>query len=936
MSIFTKNAARQLVSVIIIVAITTSGYTVCLASLGEEGKTQRTYYTPERIATIKPSLSRANSHLVNGYEYLWNLVTPQTLPRASRISDDTAPSDWLPISGQPWKVTDGVYVYPTNDFQAYYESGIDEHGIFQPQLADRSLLVNTLYPEKGPTWGVDDGFGWKKGKETLTFVAFYNHRHIWYQIRDILNDLSDAYISTGDIRYARGGLILLNRVADIYPSLDLSVYNKEIFRNSHGGTGKGKAIGSEWEPALTSNFLLAYDAFFPAFAENDAELLAFLSAKAEKYGLGALNSSADIRKNIEDNLLRQVLPAVKAGHLQGNFGTHQRALAISAVVLDEPNGYTAEALTYLFQTGDGDVLRVLVDIIDTDGYGNEASPSYNSIHRRALADVVEVLQGYSRYTGADLSLNPKYIKMQKAGDALINLDMYVPSIGDSGGSGKPVTIKPSMPESVNLPGYGFTALRDGEKNNDGDARRTLWMYYGRNYVPHAHRDTLNIGIYAFGLDLSPDLGYPELARAGLPSRVNWTATTLSHNTVLVDKTPQRDQWVAIPKHYDDTEMVKVIDVEAPKAYPATELYRRTTIMIKADDVNSYMVDFFRVKGGSNHHFSFHGAEGSVSVSGLQLVPQAKGTYLSERIEYADVKADNRSGFNYLFNVERDKNPATQFSVDWDILDTWKVAPADSDPHLRLTMLGEYDEVALADGKNPRRDYLEYRYLIVRKTGRKLDSVFTSVIEPYNKAPFVEQISQVSVKVNGQEVSQDVQAVKVVLANGRVDYIINALDPSIEYLIDDKFVCKGFVGVYSEQNNQLQFAYVLEGTNIGPVNAPVINEILDCLTGTVIDYTRELSTENEISVQLSNANALPCSLNGLSVFVETDGARNGAYQIRQAALDGDVLTLDIGDITLVRSWQNAYDFSKGYLYNIEPGAQYRIPLSWSIVREGGYQ
>src|SRR5699024_3479397 len=42
----------------------------------------------------------------------------------------------------------------------------------------------------------------------------------------------------------------------------------------------------------------------------------------------------------------------------------------------------------------------------------------------------------------------------------------------------------------------------------GDTQRDLWMYYGRN-TGHGHKDTLNIGLHAFGIDLSPDLGYPE-------------------------------------------------------------------------------------------------------------------------------------------------------------------------------------------------------------------------------------------------------------------------------------------------------------------------------------------------------------------------------------------------------------------------------------------
>jgi hypothetical protein len=49
-------------------------------------------------------------------------------------------------------------------------------------------------------------------------------------------------------------------------------------------------------------------------------------------------------------------------------------------------------------------------------------------------------------------------------------------------------------------------------------------------------------------------------------------------------------------------------------------------MIKVDEANSYTVDFFRVKGGNDHTFSFHAAEGTVNTDGLNLTAQSTGTY----------------------------------------------------------------------------------------------------------------------------------------------------------------------------------------------------------------------------------------------------------------------------------------------------------------------
>ena len=50
-----------------------------------------------------------------------------------------------------------------------------------------------------------------------------------------------------------------------------------------------------------------------------------------------------------------------------------------------------------------------------------------------------------------------------------------------------------------------------------------------------------------------------------------------------------------------------------------------------------------------------------------------------------------------------------------------------------------------------------------------------------------------------EVSDDdVKAVKVVLKDGRTDYIISSFDTETVYTVDNKFEFKGFLGVYSER------------------------------------------------------------------------------------------------------------------------------------------
>ncbi|MBW7452562.1 heparinase II/III family protein [Paenibacillus sepulcri] len=969
---------------------------------------------------------KADTYAALGYEELWSLVPTQAVPRSYNTNQLTG--NFSPMSGdlksygnypwkadplnEPWKITDPAsgYKFPTNDFGAYYRSGLDEHNNFDPSLADRTLLVNTLYPEKGPDWGVDDGYGWvdPATNKRYTFIAYYAHWFAWYggpaNIQGGLNALRDAYIYTGDMKYARAGAILLNRIADVYPSLDIAQFSNAIYVNSHGGTGDGKAVGSIWESGLVKSFITAYDAFFPLY--DDPEIVQFLKSKGEQFDLPFKENGTGLRRSIEDNILRQVQPGVYWDQLRGNNGFHQSAVALAAVVHDTlPE--TKQWLDYTFQAGGfineiprrvtgGNVLYSLVNDVDRDGHGNEAGPGYNRLWLSTYLEAANALDGYDKYPAADLYENVKFQKMFQAMYPLLMLDKYTPSIGDSGTTGQPgILVDKSQsirafekfndpvyaqlaymlnggstvgihsdvytPEpdkvassiksviethgplklgSTNLTGYGFTGLRDGA---GPDTDRAAWLYYGRS-GGHGHRDTLNLGLYGFGLDLAPDLGYPEQANATDVNRFEWVQNTISHNTVLVDKQKQQPQWDGTPKLYDDSSMVKLMDVEAPEPYPQTQLYKRTTAMVRIDETNSYLVDFFRVKGGSEHHFSFHAAEGPVTAVGLNLTPQAAGTYAGPDIAFGQRPPDDSvsgagytgAGFHWLKNVERDDNPEDSFSVDYDVTDTWKVLPQPEDLHVRLTMVGDVDDVALADGVPPQNkpgNPQSIKYLIAHRSGTNLQSTFTSVIEPYKEQRFISSISPAAVVSEEDSVIEglkDVRAVKVELTDGRIDYIVSSLNREAVYTIDGSIRFQGTFGIYSEKDGQPLYSYVNDGAYIGKVGmqgTSFANAGISRLQGTVVDFTKDLSQQNRMTVQLDLQGLNPDSLPGTMIYVQNDGARSATYMIRGIkALSEGLYVLDIGDTTLVRSYADSTDMSQGFLYDLAAGNAFTIPLA----------
>jgi hypothetical protein len=57
----------------------------------------------------------------------------------------------------------------------------------------------------------------------------------------------------------------------------------------------------------------------------------------------------------------------------------------------------------------------------------------------------------------------------------------------------------------------------------------------------------------------------------------------------------------------DFDMVQVVEADGERSYvPMPEQYRRTIALVKIDDADTYVVDIFRVKGGTTHDYMLHG------------------------------------------------------------------------------------------------------------------------------------------------------------------------------------------------------------------------------------------------------------------------------------------------------------------------------------------
>jgi hypothetical protein len=200
---------------------------------------------------------------------LQTLVPPPQVPRSYLINMTECPVHglearkgglykWKIDFDRPWKVIcpAGGEEYPSNDFGAYLASG----------MKDRSLLT-------GDT--ADDGWGWTKPgtKSKYCFVAYYAMWSARNFLHPALENLSRAYLITGDPRYAHKCSLLLWQLAQYYPDYD---YIKQAPYQAQ----EGKLLYHTWETWTGQIVAEAYDAMTGGRLMPPAAAAAELQANA--------------------------------------------------------------------------------------------------------------------------------------------------------------------------------------------------------------------------------------------------------------------------------------------------------------------------------------------------------------------------------------------------------------------------------------------------------------------------------------------------------------------------------------------------------------------------------------------------------------------------------------------------------------------------------
>jgi hypothetical protein len=817
------------------------------------GKEQSVFFPKERIkqasmnvkkfpwaANIQKGIIKTAEPWVKmSDDELWGLVFGPTIKRSWMVwSNGVCPSCKKSVPMYTWKVNALKHrwkvqcphcsdFFPKNDFYAFYKSGLDEYGVFDPKKANRTLL-------KGPkgAFGVDDGEGYVNGKKRWRFIGAYLIYGQWKQlVVGGIRKLSAAYTVTGDPKYAHKAGILIDRVADLYPLFDFKQQGLVYERRGDAG------YVSTWHDACeeTREIVIAYDQIFDGI-KNDRELVAFLSRKAKQYKLENQKSTfKDIQKNIEDRILRDALK--NKGKIKNNYPRTDVCVAVICTVLGLPG-----AKESIYKRVGG-IVRGSTKV---DGVtGEKGLAAYSAYTISSLAMLL------GQYADLDPQFLKEFVKkypsLKKA--FRFHLDMwcldqqFYPNSGDSGNFGQ---------KCVKYKGAYFKKYKTNtskkyktnpEKNPLLPA--SMFSFFWNLYEATGDPDYVKV-LYKENDHSVENLPYDIFAKdpAGFQKKV---ASVIKKEGKEINlKSVNKQQWrIAVMRSGKDThkralwidydvggnhchsdgmnfglyakglELIPefgykpvqfggwhsryanwygltvghntvVVDGRNQRnsngkttlwavgdqfnafrmsgtGFYGTKQYERTGIIIDISDNDFYVVDLFRVVGGKEHVYSINTFFGQLAVQGANC----------------SKPSDFKLKGAIIRNAKQDPDPKPGWFADIKIEDRYSYLPKGSDVHLRISDLTQGAHAIMSEawvapgGFNQSVTAWIPRVMKARRSVKPgLASAFVSIIEPYEKKSNISSTKRLPLTtVKGEIYSDANAAVEISLANKMKDLVI---------------------------------------------------------------------------------------------------------------------------------------------------------------------
>jgi hypothetical protein len=571
-----------------------------------------------------------------------------------------------------------------------------------------TVFPNAKYPESvqiKTSWGTPQVFTFFGGEPMATFSYKTGRSSFTGCVRankvqfmcDEVKQIAEAYMLSGNRKYADATRRVLLRFAEVYPhwlvhsgygeiaDMDPRVAAERIMelpedekvyppnkpdRQLHTGYwSAGRVTGVGMEGRFVRQLAEAYDftASSDVYSEADRK-------KIERDLLleGTILLSADKQINNKSvhNRAGAAMVGIAVGHpplvrfgIEG-FGRTMDEWFLADGGTPESPGYAIMALSGVFDfaTAARDLPKPFEDVnlfrnprfdkawsaLVNGLQGNLEFPAYADSRLNTKVDLGQLEVAVSQYPD-----RPQYLALLKemCGPDLSKDRTWTAVYFREPG----LQSKPSPP--LVLPDFCLPEQRIGYMRTGADGRESLLLLSASHWGAHHHLDSLNLSYWKGGHELLTDLGYLW----DNPAK-HMTVRTLAHNTVLIDGADQRaEERGGEVKFFKTSEHVKAMRASS-EAYKNAEVYQRTSAIVDYGSGRNYVVDFFAVQGGKTQDYVYHGPVNALTVRHATSHPRDSKLYdfknvralVAEKSWWLDFVMDERTTFTAWNLVGRDE------------------------------------------------------------------------------------------------------------------------------------------------------------------------------------------------------------------------------------------------------------------------------------------
>ena len=640
--------------------------------------------------------------------------------------------------------------------------------------------------------------------------------------------LGKAYHVTRNEEYARRVVLVLDRIAQVYPHYPVirNLPRRFTFRESQDppfpwDSGRWGYFHNEIpKPVLT-----AYDLVY----------------HSDQFDRLSQERGYDVRQTLENDFLRPTFEAVAAvkNHIYNVVGYDVAGAAILGRVIHEPR-YVHWAYRWMRKNVDAGCFY--------DGLWHEA-PSYHYMTMGGLRSAFGTVKGYSdppgyvdevdgtRFDDLDPEQElPFYARALHAPEVLDFPNGCSTTVHDTHPYEKRSRPRDKTVSTI-APGYGHASLGRGTGADQMQAQLHFSGGHG-----HTHLDNLNLTLWAKEREMLADLGYTWTQMR------YWCTCTAGHNTVVIDRADQRgsNSDGDLLCFFPDTGGVSVVAADGKRAYSNIEgldTYRRMLVMIPVSDSDAYVVDLFRLRGGATHDWALHGdADKPMDAACSLPLADERATMLEPGEEWVEPQIEG-SRFNPYGMMREMQSAQTDggFRVDFAYVE-------EPERGLRLhvlpngpseVFLGKSPSVRGA-GQGSRADMRKaYDFwmpqLLVRQRGEPpIAGLFAAVEEPFLGKPFIKTVEPVALTLAHES------AIALRVTHGdTVDTIISTLDepPYSERATPDGIRLHGKLGLLRQREGSPTEAWLFEGVSLAG-NGLSLSMDQGALTGEIAAATRQ--------------------------------------------------------------------------------------------------